>query len=140
MAADRGLAALNAFFAAFANEDVDQDRISIDSNAHCVHRCVPVCTRNGLADDLRGCFVRCRDRCLEELADEAMHPLGRPLVHQSSLHATTTVTDDGPSFLHLFAALSVVITLVAAFYIVERRNVINFRSWVMKRVKHERFE
>jgi len=155
MVEDRAMAALNAFFAAFNNVKVDQDIVTVDSNAHCVHRCVPICTRNGLADDLRMCFVRCRDRCLEELADEVLHPkhtLFNPFISSQSHtedHDDHHYDDDrGYTTLHIFVIFTIIITLLSAYYVIDRRNVNTIRLWIRsllalskrRLVKHERFE
>jgi len=66
-------ATLTAFFAAFANDAIDQGRISVEVNAACVHSCVPACSRHGLAHNFHECLVRCRDRCLAERHDETLH-------------------------------------------------------------------
>lgn len=111
---------LTSFFAAYDNPSVTAGSVSVELNAACVHQCLPVCTRSGMAHDLRQCLVTCRDRCITERQDEATHP-------QYPDH-----TEGGVPLVHVASVIAVLLSLAAAYIVLKR----SYGIPITTRVRH----
>jgi len=125
---------LVAHFTAYASDAVRSGHVSVELNAVCVHTCLPVCSSDGLAHDFDRCLRTCRDRCVEERADDATHTHYPPVAASS--------TDDARNVLVLVV---IAITIFSALYVVQTsrtslRTMIRRTTNRVTGARHERFE